>query len=457
MSERRLYIGRATLRRMQRRMEIGDPKGTAQDIVTAPDGRLVVSFENPLSTLSTSLENYLHNDPEGIFWVGKNKQKLGRILRKAWGIEDPTKIDYYIKEWDFYYIDSELAAIKVSTSLSKVYNMDHHSSCRSCMVHKGYYYKLLDAEPDVKIAYMTDDEAGEIIGRAILWENLEVTDSGLGHIKLMDRIYYKDDQVLAIFKKWAGKQGYWHKERQSFEHKREFISPNNERHSLSLDFHPTQDWRDGEYPYMDTMSFADGQWKILSNNEEELAYNLDSTGGGYSHIGEDQGYCEYCQEYYDLDTLTYIEGYGTVCEHCLAENFVLCTDSDEYVGVDDAYYCSTDGNYYAETDELVRIGDKLFHRDDPKIFYCEYCDEYHHKGYSEPFDAIIKRYAGKSYYCFEETTVCSYAIQSGDYTVIVGGEDKLDPDLDSFIKEYFLGEKVAVPTDLVINTKEEVA
>ena len=99
--------------------------------------------------------------------------------------------------------------------ISSVYgmpNVPEGSLGQSCMRRsetKGRFFQIYDDGWEQSgILYLVND-GGLLIGRALIHD--EVHSPEVGCIKLMDRIYFADNEVLAAFKVYAKKHGYWRK------------------------------------------------------------------------------------------------------------------------------------------------------------------------------------------------------------------------------------------------------
>ena len=121
--------------------------------------------------------------------------------------------------------------------------------------------------------------------------------------------------------------------------------------------------------------------------ETEYPYCENCNNGG-------RNYCEYCEEHTDED-VTYVEGYGYVCETCLENNFVRCCECGEWFHVDDAYEtyygdwvcrgCFEDCYFKCdECGEIFRTNEDSFDTDhgiicsgcfDEKYAICESCGQ----------------------------------------------------------------------------------
>jgi hypothetical protein len=103
----------------------------------------------------------------------------------------------------------------------------------------------------------------------------------------MDRIYTAKDSDIDLFKKFADRNGWWTKKSQnsgsSFTIEKGIESKSNSTIIVDL-----QKW-DDEFPYLDSLMYFNNGTGELSNDGDSIKanYMLQSTGGGYDEIEED--------------------------------------------------------------------------------------------------------------------------------------------------------------------------
>lgn len=193
----------------------------------------------------------------------------------------------------------------------------------SCMKHDncGSYIDFY-AKNDIKMLILFSDVEGredKIAGRAIVWELEEPSGR-----TFMDRIYYRYETDMALFKQYAEKQGWLYKINQNMDASCRIVDPvNNTKNYETLE---TKRMKSASYyPYMDTMKFFDTDTGILTNNEDIRynynVYTLEDTNGGYQEGDDHDGeiYLDYIEEYVNEDDVVYCE-YGD--EYRLAEDAV---------------------------------------------------------------------------------------------------------------------------------------
>lgn len=253
----------------------------------------------------------------------------------------------------------DISNIKISVCPSDVYKMTHHQSGSigsSCMADKPSYMFDIYFDLDCKIAYLLDDN-DLLIGRALLHENVMMNNENK-NIKLMDRIYCTNDDVLVQFIEYARQHGYYRKETQSLSCKN-YIAPNGEilEHPvLSINAENLQEGYE-KVPYIDTFKYYHEQSAILcsehSNGEEYAVTTFDETNGSDDSQLFAYPFCEcyHCGNNENDYELYYLESHNIhVCESCLDDRYTYCDSCDRYVanenieainvGKNDEHYCS---------------------------------------------------------------------------------------------------------------------
>lgn len=255
----------------------------------------------------------------------------------------------------------------------------------SCMRHSQCqtYISFYAQNSGVKlVVLMSDKDEEKIVGRAILWDLSYVSGSEEGKRKFMDRIYYVTDTEMRLFKEFARRNGWLHKESQNMYSSTEIIDTvdgSSQRRTMETvhTFHtPDTD----QYPYMDTMKWFHVDGGYLTNTEDnydnDVIYFLESTGGGYDQQGgEEEGiYVEFYGENIPEDDLTYcrlgddwrypddaiwIEREGEYATEDYAEDHYRYSGiEEEYIDEDDATYSEYHGDYllYENSVEVLKEG-----------------------------------------------------------------------------------------------------
>jgi hypothetical protein len=233
-----------------------------------------------------------------IWTQGRNPIRLGRLFRALLSTAGETATDKEIEDfvnlykstWDI--INDAFLKFDVvnGDDIAYWYNYEHYEKMEStlgnsCMaeVNPDYFDIYVENPDKCQLVILYGDEgklvdgkwkSDKIKGRALLWK----TDQG---DMFMDRIYYIEDSLVSLFKQYSERNGWWCKRNQNSES--EFwvergTESKKARYSVKLskiDFE--------YYPYVDTLTFANFDECIISNDHILInaEYMLDSTGGYY--------------------------------------------------------------------------------------------------------------------------------------------------------------------------------
>jgi hypothetical protein len=106
----------------------------------------------------------------------------------------------------------------------------------------------------------------------------------------------------------------------------------------------------------------------LHDDGYEIGTKYIVTGGDYQsdyetgRISEERQWCNYYEEYVSSgQEMTYVDGFGYVCEDALENNFYYSEYRERYLHLDDAVWIESECDWY--------------HIDD--VFCCEHSDEYY--------------------------------------------------------------------------------
>ena len=150
----------------------------------------------------------------------KAVQNVGKILKKLYPeidvVKDPTvqKLILELKKLSANSAESELekygVKIDVYDDVSKWYKDCSRNGITSCVT--GDETRTLGAfskDPNIQIVIITDADSGELMGRALLWHNVEDTENRVFNTYL-DRTYpANDDKIKTIYTTWANINNYW--------------------------------------------------------------------------------------------------------------------------------------------------------------------------------------------------------------------------------------------------------
>lgn len=235
---------------------------------------------------------------------------------------------------------------------------DTGSLGNSCMrygecVDNGYF-NLYEYNEIVKMVVLFKD--GRVIGRALLWDNT-----------YLDRIYGTDSTIVK-FKLYAQKNGWYYKDRQSYDAIKKWRTPDGQLVEKLVTF--KMGTKFSRYPYLDTfMYMSDGK---LSNNYQMSTSELRDTEGEAIKRGSHRTCC-ITGELIDCDDAVRIDATSeyTTKEHTMYDfnrNTILKKNKvtlvggdigskksglvtlvgDQYVKVEDTYECQVSGNTYCK-------------------------------------------------------------------------------------------------------------
>lgn len=310
---------------------------------------------------STWLENQANlqwgNLPGSPIKPGKLLKKILPGMDENWYIEKSEELANKIKQRF-----SLCEQIRVSHDLEMIYNMD--GNFVSCMKGRGEYYRgLMNAIPDLKIAFIPDPENNErLLGRAILWPDVHLSDGS--SIKLMDRIYSSSELVRQSFRRYALNNGFYYKSEDSYSCR--YCTDGQQQISLSgayvnsaYMFSPG-DWPDGA-PYMDSFSeieFGDNRIFCFTNR---CQISLRETNGSAGWLTEPPT-CSVCgSEITGINAETW--GDSIYCSSC-AEHLEECIHCAQYSHPNQGGIWTIDGYLCPLCESQAQ--------------QCEHCDEWYY-------------------------------------------------------------------------------
>jgi len=257
------------------------------------------------------IQHYSWETEEDIFGshTHRTKAKVGKTLKKIFcstlleaNEVTPNDIETFVNQLKSLSGDSEERFDSIEITNDYAYYLDENTSIyaqegngslgESCMrydsCYENNYFDMYENNCSMLISL---DEDSLLDIRALLWE----TTCG---VKIMDRIYTDERHKEELFKLWASKNGYIHKQQQSYSQKTNFISNGvkleDKTYLIKTDACSAElcdDYR--RFPYMDTFTYAfrdseDGYW-YLTNNPAGVAEKFgienfrkfESTDGDY--------------------------------------------------------------------------------------------------------------------------------------------------------------------------------
>lgn len=253
--------------------------------------------------------NRVYTDDNCLEKLGVRSTKIGKLLSVLMGCDIDSKLcNFAVSIWR-----EQLNSDKAVALVSKIEILDDpHSAYKkttetrlhSCMTGRSYprFYKLISSrngDRKVKIAILKDN-AGFIIGRALVWYNVEVAKiKGVCQktplkITVMDRIYSVGDSsdfITIAFKKYAKENGWYHKYYQSTEKNELFVNPEGEQIELALVFQTHYNLFDIKetlksfpgFPYLDTFNKGAGNC-LMNYTPPKKCYVFTSAKGNFGEL-----------------------------------------------------------------------------------------------------------------------------------------------------------------------------
>lgn len=137
----------------------------------------------------------------------------------------------------------------------------------SCMRYSrcGSYFKIYTKNSDVCQLLILTNERNELIGRALLWTDVDGK-------KWMDRVYTNKDSLMLTFYKWATTNGYAKLHAGNWN-----ITKKVKVKVKAKEY--------GEYPYLDTLTYYRPKKGLLYVSDDDINgryYELNDTDGDYS-------------------------------------------------------------------------------------------------------------------------------------------------------------------------------
>ena len=195
------------------------------------------------------------------------------------------------------------------------------------------FVKYYDTCKGVRLLVLFSDVKGhedKIVGRAIIWKLEKPKDR-----YFMDRIYYRYESDLALFKLYAKRRGWLHKKNQNSDAYVRIVDTKENITKVMYMRTPNTFKKSDNYPYMDTLKYFNIDKGYLTNdedikNEGDSVYVLEDTVGGYEQGGE---------------TLIYVDYYGTSFNE---NDIVRCELGNDWRTHDDAIWISSKEKYATE-------------------------------------------------------------------------------------------------------------
>lgn len=233
----------------------------------------------------------IENDVYDRLWTtSRNSMRVGRLARTLLRVAEVEHTDGDVEEFVNKYkahidvMNDAFAKFDVvqGDKISHWYNYDNYNLSvasgtlgNSCMAFvDSDFFDIYVVNPQVSLVILYDDNgeinedgkytSNKIIARAVLWE----TENGF---KMMDRIYYSQDNLKGLFEKFAERNGWYYKVRH--EDPRVVVTNGTTRKNEII----TVKLDDGDhhyYPYLDTLMYLNEDEGRVSSSCKEIEANL---------------------------------------------------------------------------------------------------------------------------------------------------------------------------------------
>lgn len=299
--------------------------------------------------------------------------KILRVLNKDLSDKEVEQLVYSITALSSSRLTHEVKSVK------DVYENTFFTSCMTKDEDDIYeVYSMLG----IRAIQIYEGESE--IGRALLWDNVNITKGDLDvNVPLVDRIYsstsnYEKIASYLMDNKYFIRRGqyiYCSEDNNLYiryknEDGVEIGLENAKLKKEYSDLRSKLERADLKLPYMDTLYYVNDMG-IFSYHVPDSIQLRSHEFHTMEQLIEDQEdvTCECCGEDFDRDSMTITHDGSLVCERCIANEYVYTEDRDEYYHIEDAYRCVTNGKYYASTEYLVSVNDEYYLDDDDEVVY----------------------------------------------------------------------------------------
>ena len=274
--------------------------------------------------------------------------KPGKVLKEICQGQEEVNFEVfsgYFKD-EMRKLEPECDRVQVSDKPSKIYDMGGRFN--SCMIGKPIeYFEIYDDIKECSIAYI-EGERGELLARALLWENVVDDESGVVYPKVMDRIYFATNSELATMKAWAIRNGYiFNKTKQSLGH---YDFYDQEMNKVSLKTCSVETDINFDYGYYEAVPYVDTfSWVRCGHNKLYAYYpggecsQLTNTNGSGGFLADGNlPVCCDCGGSVNEDDAHWDDNGNCFCDSCWDEHFTYCDECEEWYPRDDVEHVHTD-------------------------------------------------------------------------------------------------------------------
>lgn len=373
-------------------------KDLAQNWVDVTDKEDTVTFMGDRPALK------LDNKPDDIFTSkSRNEIKVGRLARailQELGHKVVDKdIEVFVNNYKASKVDDSKKFELVSGPLIKKYYHEKNYASRSgtlgdsCMRYDSCqtYFKIYTKNSDVCNLLVYLDENGKVLGRALVWKIHSIEAFNPKDLKpveckveyFMDRVYTSKDSDVVKFVNYAKSKGWLYKYRMTADSDEGLFVKLGDQTMLAKVVVKVNKAIFRRYPFVDTLSFCDGE-DLISNvgfaiNEEdddaeEGFIMMDTSGdsdtcsdcGGDGYEDDNGTDCKTCNGDGEVDCPSCRGTENETCPTCDGDGQIQCTrchgdcdiDCPKCNGTGDIDCKECEGNGYTKCESCNGEGNK---------------------------------------------------------------------------------------------------
>lgn len=270
------------------------------------EGDSIISFKdmrNGKGLVKVKIGRLISNKKFVIF--NKELEKCGHFIKDHHVEEFVNSYKNYFEERPVYFKVVEGKEI-AKWYYEANYFSDNCIGCgtlwKSCMrqMDKQHFFDIYSQNAKMLLLVLNTKDGEKLVGRALLWDSVEVIRPKGENIKVMDRIYTIFDRDVEKFKNWAVDNGYHYRFKQDSRTREKFVfrekkEDTEEPKTLFLEINITDEF--DKYPYLDTFPFHASN-RLGNYDHDKWSWYLVQTNG--SRYNEDYN-SEYEYDDYDYD------------------------------------------------------------------------------------------------------------------------------------------------------------
>lgn len=336
----------------------------------------VTDKEDSITFTADRSATRLNNNPEDIYKSNRNEARIGRFTRSILnelGVKATDKeIEDFVNLYKSTKVDTSLKFQLVSGSLIKKYYLEKNYAKSSgtlggsCMRHEECqkYFKIYTKNPESCQLLVYLDADDKVLGRALVWKihkkklytypNLQDFECSAEYF--MDRVYVSKDSDVNKFINYAKQNGWLYKYRMTSDDQENLFLKFGDQTILGKIVVKLSRLHTREYPFVDTLTFADGDSKISNvgftidkgEDDDEGFIMSDTSGGtdtcscdGTGYDDDDSDDCRECDGDGEVNCPKCRGTENIVCDSCGGDGDITC---DQCNGDGDTPCTNCDGN-----------------------------------------------------------------------------------------------------------------